>query len=158
MSCILNFRDRPIESFGIESEPGKAPVPKLNFIDLTFRAISHSHAYLEQYISLCTEASYEQYQWLYPGTFQPLQAVSSLLIDMSEYPTSNEAQISRRLIDRVFSLLNHEQGVAAEYRGILKQRRLSASGREAWRMLWKLRRRVWIDQGLNPAAQWTCKC
>ena len=106
---------------------------------------------------MCTEPSYAPFQWLYPGNYQPLQAITLLLVDLIERPTSIEAPTSRHLVDRVFSLLDHEQGVVVERNGHRQRRRLSGSGRESWVMLLRLRRRAWTGMRLDPNVLWACK-
>jgi hypothetical protein len=106
---------------------------------------------------MCTEPSYAPFQWIYPGNYQPLQAVALLLTDILDKPTSNEASASHYLIDRVFSLLGEEDGVVAEQNGHLQQRKLSISGKKAWAMLWHLRRRALQSMGADPSILWTCK-
>lgn len=92
---------------------------------------------------------------MYPGNYQPLQAVAALLTDILEQPSSNEASTSRQLIDKVFSLLGDDSGVVAEQNGRMQQRRLSQSGKQAWTMLSHLRRRAWRSMGVDPAVLWT---
>ncbi|KAI9691005.1 MAG: hypothetical protein M1822_008625 [Bathelium mastoideum] len=119
-------------------------------------AVSHFHAYIKDYITMCTEPSYVAFQWVYPGNYQPLQAVAFLLMDTLKNPTSSQALTSRDLIDRVFSMLSHDGGVVAEQNGRLQQRSISRSGQEAWNMLLQLRRRVWRNMGVDPSVLWTC--
>ncbi|KAF2096748.1 hypothetical protein NA57DRAFT_78343 [Rhizodiscina lignyota] len=123
---------------------------------LQFReiAISHFHAYIEKYVVLCTEPAFGPFQWIYPGNYQPLQAVSVLLADLAENPKSNEASTSRYLIDSVFSLLEHEGGVVAEHDGHLHPRGLPKAGKAAWKMLWQLRRRALRRMGVDPSVLW----
>lgn len=104
---------------------------------------------------MCTEPSFAAFQWMYPGNYQPLQAVASLLTDIIDEPSSNEALISRQVIDKVFSLLNDRSGVVAEQNGHLQPRKLSQTGKQAWTMLSHLRRRAWKSMGVDPAVLWT---
>jgi hypothetical protein len=93
---------------------------------------------------------------MYPGNYQPLQAVAALLADMLENPSSPETQQSRFLIDTVFSLNQREHGVVAEDNGHVQPRHLSDGDKRAWTMLRKFRHRVWKQMGIDPTVMWTC--
>lgn len=93
---------------------------------------------------------------MYPGNYQPLQAMAVVLTDLVDNPTSNEAFRSRQLVDSIFSLLGDSGGVVAEHDGHLIERKLPASGKECWTMLWALRRRAWRSMGVDPSVIWTC--
>jgi hypothetical protein len=122
-------------------------------------AIPHYHKYLELYIDMCTERAFARFHWVYPGNYQPLQAVAVLLADLADAPASFEASTSRRLIDCVFSLLGPAgSGVVAHHDGHAQQRRLSTSSQEVWTMLRRLRRRVWKEMKIDPTMTWSCEC
>ena len=127
------------------------------YADTYISAIPHFHSYVQQYVDLCTEPLYAPFQWMYPGNYQPLQALSVLLADVLEKPTSIEAPTSRCLIDNIFSLLGQDGGVVAERDGELQQRPLSVSGKDAWTMLWQLRHRAWERMKADPSVLWGCK-
>jgi hypothetical protein len=125
----------------------------------TFSAIPHFHKYLELYIDMCTDSAFTRFHWVYPGNYQPLQAVAVLLADLADDSVSPEASISRVLIDRVFSLLGPAgSGVVAHHYGRPLQRRLSTSSQEVWTMLRRLRRRVWKEMKIDPTLTWSCEC
>ena len=104
--------------------------------------MAHFHAYIEQYVDLATEPSYAPFPWMYPGNYQPLQAVAALLADMLENPSSSETRQSRFLIDSVFSLNQREHGGVAKDNGRVQPRHLTDRDKRAWTMLRKFRHRV----------------
>lgn len=69
------------------------------------RAIPHFQRFLSIFLDLSTSPSYHPYQWLYPGSYQPLQPTAVLLVDLWEHPLSAEATVSRKLLDRTFTFL-----------------------------------------------------
>ena len=77
---------------------------------------------------------------MYPGTYQPLQAVSLLLADLLRHPHSDDASLSRGLIDAVFELYQVDEGIVSE--NDPPKRQLSPSGRDAWTMLVRTRQRA----------------
>ena len=85
--------------------------------------------------------------------YQPLQATAIILADLIKNPTTEEAQHSRKLVDRLFSLIGPD-GFGSHMEKQPK-RNLSPAGREAWEMLRKLRRQAWTRAGLDPDFVWT---
>lgn len=83
--------------------------------------------------------------------YQPLQATAIILADLLKNPRTSEAQHSRTLVDRLFSLIGPD-GFGKEKQS---KRNLSPAGREAWEMLRKLRRQAWKSAGLDPDFVWT---
>jgi hypothetical protein len=77
---------------------------------------------------------------MYPGTYQPLQAVSLLLADLLRYPHSDEASLSRGLVDAVFDQYQVDEGLVSHSNS--PERRLSPLGRDAWTMLAQTRKKV----------------
>lgn len=77
---------------------------------------------------------------MYPGTYQPLQAVSLLIADLLHKPYSDEAETSRGLIDRMFEMYSVDHGIINKAEPA--RRDLSAVGRSAWRMLVRARRKA----------------
>lgn len=75
---------------------------------------------------------------MYPGTYQPLQALALLLADLLENPHSDESATSRGLIDTIFELYEVDRGMISQ--NDAPQRQLSPWGREAWSMLGRTRK------------------
>lgn len=84
---------------------------------------------------------------MYPGTYQPLQAVSLLLADLLQYPHSDDASLSRGLIDAVFDLYHVDEGIVSE--DDPPKRHLSPSGKDAWMMLARTRRKALEQIGVD---------
>ncbi len=84
---------------------------------------------------------------MYPGTYQPLQAVSLLLADLLRHPHSDDASLSRGLIDAIFELYQVDEGVVSE--NDPPRRQLSPSGRDAWTMLVRTRQRALQQVGMD---------
>lgn len=117
-------------------------------------ALKHVHSFVQTFIEMCTEPSFRSYFWLYPGTYQPLQATAILLADLIQCPDSSEASNSRILVDKIFSLRGPDGGVVPEENGRPAQRKLSSTGIEAWTMLRNLRRHAWRKAGRDPRVIW----
>lgn len=75
---------------------------------------------------------------MYPGTYQPLQALALLLADLLQQPNSDEAPLTRGLVDAIFDLYQVGEGMVSQ--NDPPQRQLSAAGREAWSMLVRARK------------------
>jgi hypothetical protein len=121
------------------------------------RAIKHNHAFLQIFTQLCTDPMFEPFQWIYPGTYQPLQALSLLLADLLENPLSDEAPTSRGLIDATFALYRMDEGIVGYDDGQghqFRKRNLSRFGKEAWSMLTNARRRALQQIGQDPHVLW----
>lgn len=84
---------------------------------------------------------------MYPGTYQPLQAVSLLLADLLQHPYSDDASLSRGLIDAIFELYQVDEGIVSENEP--PRRQLSPSGRDAWAMLVRTRRKALEQTGAD---------
>ena len=82
---------------------------------------------------------------MYPGTFQPLQAVSLLLADLLQYPHSDEASDSRALVDAVFDLYKVDEGIISQ--NSPPRRQLSPSGKAAWSFLSRTRKKALAQTG-----------
>ncbi|KAH8797355.1 fungal-specific transcription factor domain-containing protein [Xylogone sp. PMI_703] len=115
-------------------------------------AIRHCHAYVENFLDMCTTPEFRPFYWLYPGTYQPLQAMAILLSDLLRNPQSEEAQHSRTLVERLFSMVGSD-GVGW-YKDLDSRRNLSTAGKEVWKMLRRLRRQAWKKAGLDPDIVW----
>lgn len=74
---------------------------------------------------------------MYPGTYQPLQAVATLLADLLQHPYSDHAPLSRGLIDAIFELYQVGEGIVS--REEPSPRQLSPAGKDAWTMLLRAR-------------------
>lgn len=84
---------------------------------------------------------------MYPGTYQPLQAVSLLLADLLQHPHSDDANLSRGLIDAIFDLYHVDEGIVSQHDP--PRRLLSPSGRDAWTMLARTRQRALQQVGMD---------
>lgn len=84
---------------------------------------------------------------MYPGTYQPLQAVSLLLADLLQHPYSDHASLSRGLIDAVFELYQIDEGIVSRDDPPIRQ--LSPSGKDAWLMLVRTRRKALEQIGVD---------
>jgi hypothetical protein len=102
---------------------------------------------------MCSTPLFRPFQWLYPGTFQPLQQTAALLIDMRKNPMSPDVRESRVLLDMLFSLLGPEGRITTGEGG--SQRYFSGTSRGAWSLLDKLRRKVWRQLGLDSSIMWS---
>ena len=80
---------------------------------------------------------------MYPGTYQPLQAVALLLADLLQHPWSDEASLSRGLVDAIFDMYHVDEGMVS--RSDPPKRNLSTSGKDAWSMLARTRKKA-LDQ------------
>ena len=85
---------------------------------------------------------------MYPGTYQPLQAMSLLLADLLNFPHSDEAPTSQGLVDAIFDLYQVDQGMITA--SDPPRRRLSPSGREVWSMLGRLRNKAFEQMDQDP--------
>lgn len=85
---------------------------------------------------------------MYPGTYQPLQAMSLLLADLLNFPHSDEAPTSQGLVDAIFDLYQVDQGMITGTDP--PRRKLSPSGREAWSMLGRLRKKALEQMDQDP--------
>jgi hypothetical protein len=117
-------------------------------------ALRHCHALMDKFILLATDSDFEPFHWSWPGNHQPMHAVMIMLIDLYERPTSAEAPKSRAFVDKVFSLMGPDGGVAGGEDGIPRSRPLKDGGREAWDMLRRLREKAWLKAGLDPKLVW----
>lgn len=70
-----------------------------------------------------------------------------LLLDLHERPFMPEAPKSRGFIDQVFAVFG-EHGNYATCEGEGRSRPLMEGGREAWRMLWRLRKKAYEKAGI----------
>ena len=84
---------------------------------------------------------------MYPGTYQPLQALSLLLADLLQHPYSDNAALSHGIVDLAFELYQVDGGIISQYDP--PQRRLSPSGRDAWALLVRTRRKALEQVGMD---------
>ncbi|ETI21830.1 hypothetical protein G647_05899 [Cladophialophora carrionii CBS 160.54] len=110
-------------------------------------AVKHAQAFIQLFIRVCNDPISEPYHWMYPGTYQPLQAVSLLLADLLQHPHSDDATLSRGLIDAIFELYQVDEGVVSQHDP--PRRQLSPSGRDAWTMLVRTRQRALQQVGMD---------
>jgi len=118
-----------------------------------YRAIPKIQAFMRTYIVMCNTSLFRPFQWLYPGTFQPLQPTAALLIDMRKNPMSPDVRESRVLLHKLFSLLGPEGRITTGESG--SQRSFSGTSRGAWSLLDKLRKKVWRQLGLDSSVMWS---
>ncbi|KZF22418.1 hypothetical protein L228DRAFT_201510, partial [Xylona heveae TC161] len=127
------------------------------WMELRAKAIPRFQSFLSIFIDMSSTESYLPFQWLYPGAYQPLQPVAVLLIDLFHNPHSTEAQKSRRLLERTFSLLGPEGRITNGTSHVAcwpEQRHASAGAKQAWMRLERLRSRVWQKLGLDSSVLW----
>ncbi|KIV83414.1 hypothetical protein, variant [Exophiala sideris] len=110
-------------------------------------AVKHAQAFIQLFIRVCNDPISEPFHWMYPGTYQPLQAVSLLLADLLQHPYSDDASLSRGLIDAIFELYQVDEGIVSQNDPPTRQ--LSPSGRDAWAMLVRTRRRALEQTGVD---------
>jgi len=108
-------------------------------------AVQHAQAFVQLFIRVCDDPVSEPFHWMYPGTYQPLQAVSLLLADLLQYPHSDEASESRALVDAVFDLYNVDEGMVSQNHP--RHRQLSPSGKDAWSILSRTRKKALAQIG-----------
>jgi hypothetical protein len=107
---------------------------------------------VETFLDMCTTQEFRPFYWLYPGTYQPLQATAILLDDVLKSPFSAEAQHSRMLVERLFSLVGpYGEGLS---KGMESIRNVTPTGKEVWEMLRRLRRRAWKKACIDPDMAW----
>lgn len=110
-------------------------------------ALHFCHSFLRKFIHLSRTPLFQPYQWFCPGTYQPLHATMILLLDLHERPFMPEAAKSRSFIDQVFAVFG-EHGNYNTGDGEGGSRPLIEGGREAWRMLWRLRKKAYEKAGV----------
>ncbi|OAL25418.1 hypothetical protein AYO20_10452 [Fonsecaea nubica] len=110
-------------------------------------AVKHAQAFIQVFIRVCNDPISEPFHWMYPGTYQPLQAVSLLLADLLQHPYSDDAALSRGLIDAIFELYQVDEGIVSQ--SDPPRRQLSPSGRDAWTMLVRTRRKALEQVGMD---------
>ncbi|EXJ71409.1 uncharacterized protein A1O5_05216 [Cladophialophora psammophila CBS 110553] len=110
-------------------------------------AVKHAQAFIQIFIRVCNDPISEPFHWMYPGTYQPLQAVSLLLADLLQHPYSDDAALSRGLIDAIFELYQVDEGIVSQ--SDPPRRQLSPSGRDAWTMLVRTRRKALEQVGMD---------
>jgi hypothetical protein len=99
------------------------------------------------FIHVSKNPLFQPYQWFCPGTYQPLHATMILLIDLHERPMSAEAPVSREFVDDIFDLFGEDgNSLQGGARGI---RPLMEGGREAWKMLGRLRMKAYGRAGIK---------
>lgn len=113
-----------------------------------YSAIKHAQAFLQVFIRVCDDPVSEPFHWMYPGTYQPLQAISLLLADLLQHPWSDEATLSRGLVDAIFEMYQVDEGIVSSTDP--PRRRLSASGKDAWSMLARTRKKALEQVGQDP--------
>lgn len=114
-------------------------------------ALHASHSFLRNFIHLSRAPQFRPYTWFCPGTYQPLHATMIVLLDLYERPLALEAARSRAYVDDVFALFAE----AASHSGALEDgpRPLKEGGREAWRILGRLRSRAYNRATADMADQ-----
>lgn len=123
---------------------------------LRHEGIASFQGWLRIFLQICDTNAYGPFQWLYPGTYQPLQSVAALLQDLMREPNSDEASESRLLLERVFSMVGPDGRVSGNSMfGTMIRLHASRGAKEAWMRLEKLRRKVWSQLGLDPNVMWT---
>jgi hypothetical protein len=126
-----------------------------NIVASTTRAIPKFQLFCSHYISMCSTSSYAPYQWLYPGTYQPLQSICVLLTDLLRNTDSPEANKSREVVEGIFTLLSPEGRITVSgRRESTASRQVSNGARMSWIILDKLRKRVWRVMGLDATVMW----
>ncbi|KIW31647.1 hypothetical protein, variant 1 [Cladophialophora immunda] len=110
-------------------------------------AVKHAQAFIQVFIRVCNDPISDPFHWMYPGTYQPLQAVSLLLADLLQHPYSDDAALSRGLIDAIFELYQVDEGIVSQ--SDPPRRQLSPSGRDAWTMLVRTRRKALEQVGMD---------
>ena len=115
-------------------------LPFCGMTDQFLSAVKHSQAFLQIFLRVCDDHVSEPFHWMYPGTYQPLQAVALLLADLLQRPWSDEASLSRGLVDAIFDMYHVDEGMLS--RSDPPKRNLSSSGKEAWSMLARTRKKA----------------
>ncbi|KAK5206792.1 hypothetical protein LTR07_010053 [Exophiala xenobiotica] len=110
-------------------------------------AVKHAQAFIQLFIRVCNDPISEPFHWMYPGTYQPLQAVSLLLAHTLQHSYSDDASLSRGLIDAIFEFYQVDEGIVSQ--GEPPRRQLSPSGKDAWTMLVRTRRKALEQIGVD---------
>lgn len=111
-------------------------------------AVRHAQAFLYLFVHLCTLPRSEPFHWMYPGTYQPLQALSLLIADLLLRPRSDSAETSRGIVDRVFEMYSIDHGIVNQNDPL--KRNLSPGGKGAWLKLAQARRKALEQIGEEP--------
>jgi hypothetical protein len=120
-------------------------------------AIQSSQALCLKCAKLVSTPEFRCFSWSWPGYHQPLNAITLLLTDLIQFPTSGHAANSIQVVDLVFALLGPDGGIVAgagESQTIV-HRRLLEGGRESWQYIGRLRREAWRRAERDPAVVWT---
>ena len=111
---------------------------------------------MRKFISLSADPQFQPFQWKRPGTHQPMHPSVILLVDLYERPNSEEAPISRALIDKFFSISEPGGMIANDgEETITSKQPRRESHHEEWSLLRRLREKAWQKAGLDPKIFWT---
>ncbi|KAF2665066.1 hypothetical protein BT63DRAFT_429017 [Microthyrium microscopicum] len=125
---------------------------------LRAEAIPYFQSYLRTFAKMINNVSFKPFHWLYPGSYQPLNQVCMLLVDMLRRPDAPEVPQSRLALEPIFQCLgpngrvfgrNSSSGLGAS------NRRFSNGARVAWARLEALRRKVWKVLGIDATVMWS---
>ena len=114
-------------------------------------ALKCCHNYMRKFLSLAEDPELRKFRWAWSSMYHLIHATIILLIDLHERPHSDEAALSRAMIDKMFSLSSPGKGLADERFTVP----LKEGGTEAWTMLRSLRHRAWQKAGLDPDVLWS---
>ncbi|KAL7270116.1 hypothetical protein RUND412_007186 [Rhizina undulata] len=135
-------------AFGVLYQPFLKSTKSKLWLHARNCALRSCHSFLRKFIHLSRSPLFQPYQWFCPGTYQPLHATMILLLDLYERPFTAEAPRSRVYVDEVFALFG-EHGNYSTGDGEVCPRPLMEGGREAWKMLGRLRRKAYFRAGLG---------
>ena len=101
---------------------------------------------------LSTSPQFRPFHWFIPGTVQPLHSAMILLLDLFERPNSPEAPTGRMFLDQVFAIFGpdgNKVNAGDSEDDDFVQRPLLEGGKEAWKMMGRLRRKAYAKAGVE---------
>jgi hypothetical protein len=117
------------------------------------KALHHCYEFIRKFISLATDSTYDPFQWIWPTS--PMHAIMILLVDLYEWPYSEESSLSRAYIDELFAILDPEIGGIRDEDRKVAQLPYREGGRKAWNLFRQLREKAWQKAGCDPNISWT---
>ncbi|CZR63089.1 uncharacterized protein PAC_12986 [Phialocephala subalpina] len=115
-------------------------------------AIEGCRRYLHTFLSITQSHAFQPWHWCWPGQHQPLHSIMTLLLDLSQNPSSPTAKSTRQLIDMAIFMCGPQEnhGIQSSEDWQVDGRPLGVSGSKAWEFIRRVRERVWIARGLDP--------
>ncbi|KAF8860231.1 hypothetical protein BDZ45DRAFT_724757 [Acephala macrosclerotiorum] len=115
-------------------------------------AIEGCRRYLYTFLSITQSPTFQPWHWCWPGQHQPLHSIMTLLLDLSQHPSSPTSKSTRQLIDMAIFMCGPQEnhGIQSSEDRQVDGRPLGVSGSKAWEFIRRARERVWLERGLDP--------